>query len=125
MKPFFVLDSYEPNTYVVFFEHPDFMGGGIGGSYHVIGARIMGFSYPNYLRYMRDNFNGVIHNRQGYSYMIYKSQSDALMAAQELNKYWTAIEETLLTLSLDKSEACQSVAAKIGERFVEVAAEEY
>lgn len=104
MKPFTVLDHYEEGFYMVFFEHPDFMGGNFGGSYHIIASRILGLTYPNYLRYMRDKFGGEIRGREGYSTVIFKDQGKALIAAQELNKAWQSVEKALSQVTLERKD---------------------
>lgn len=95
MKPFELYEGYEDGTYMIVFIHDTFMGGYNGGSYSIIGARVLGLSYANYLRYMRDTYDAEVRGREGYSYLIFKDQGKCLMAVQELNKYWVEIENAL------------------------------
>ena len=95
MKPFELYEGYEDGTYMIVFIHDTFMGGYNGGSYSIIGARVLGLSYANYLRYMRDTYGAEVRGREGYSYLIFKDQGKCLMAVQELNKYWAEIENAL------------------------------
>lgn len=95
MKPFELYEGYEDGTYMIVFIHDTFMGGYNGGSYSIIGARVLGLSYANYLRYMRDTYDAEVRGREGYSYLIFKNQGKCLMAIQELNKNWQKIETAL------------------------------
>ena len=95
MKPFELYEGYEDGTYMIVFIHDTFMGGYNGGSYSIIGARVLGLSYPNYLRYMRDTYDAEVRGREGYSYLVFKDQGKCLMAIQELNKNWQKIETAL------------------------------
>lgn len=95
MKPFELYEGYEDGTYMIVFIHDTFMGGYNGGSYSIIGARVLGLSYPNYLRYMRDAYDAEVRGREGYSYLVFKDQGKCLMAIQELNKNWQKIETAL------------------------------
>lgn len=61
------------------------------GTFNAIAARLFGLSYPNYLRFMRDNYNGTIIGRQGYSYITFKNSSDCDRAVKELNRRWDII----------------------------------
>lgn len=48
-----------------------------GGSYHVLLARILGLSYAQSLRFLRDSLKGKIVGRKGYAYMKYPESSRA------------------------------------------------
>lgn len=101
MKPFELYETYEEGTYMIMFRHDNFMGGYNGGSFSIIGARVLGLSYPNYLRYMRDTYGGEIRGREGYPYLIFKDQGKCLMAIQELNKNWKKIETALQSYCIE------------------------
>ena len=124
MKPFELYEGYEDGTYMIVFIHDTFMGGYNGGSYSIIGARVLGLSYPNYLRYMRDTYVGEIRGREGYSYLVFKDQGKCLMAIKELNKYWVEIENALqsyCTEALDKNcEGMVSDSAIINDKVREI-----
>lgn len=124
MKPFELYEGYEDGTYMIVFIHDTFMGGYNGGSYSIIGARVLGLSYPNYLRYMRDTYDAEVRGREGYSYLIFKNQGKCLMAIQELNKNWQNIETALqsyCTEPLDKNcEGMVSDSAIINDKVREI-----
>lgn len=67
----------------------------MNGSYNVLAARILGFTYPDYLRYVRQNFNGELRGKEGYSYCIFKNKKDAMKLALKLNKEWEKIEKVI------------------------------
>lgn len=46
-----------------------------GGSYHVLLARILGLSYAQSLRFLRDSLKGKIVGKKGYAYMKYPESS--------------------------------------------------
>lgn len=66
------------------------------GSYNIIPARILGFSFPDYLRYVRDNFNATLRGREGYSVAFYKNKEDCKNIVNLLNKEWWKIEKELV-----------------------------
>lgn len=43
-------------------------------SYHVIGARLLGLSYPDYLRYCR-TLGAELRGVQGYSFPVWKTSA--------------------------------------------------
>lgn len=94
MNAFKVVECSEPNTYMVGLEDAIYVIGQCGsGSYNIFAARVLGFTYPDYLRYVRDNFNATLKGREGYSYAVYKSRNDCYDIVKLLNKYWKQIEE--------------------------------
>lgn len=96
MKPFSLIESYNEGRYSIIFEHSLLNNGTIcGGSFNVIGARVLGLSFANYLRYMRDRHNATLKGREGYSSFYFNNQADGLIAIQELNKAWKKIEDVL------------------------------
>ena len=124
MKPFELYEGYEDGTYMIVFIHDTFMGGYNGGSYSIIGARVLGLSYPNYLRYMRDTYDAEVRGREGYSYLVFKDQGKCLMAIQELNKNWQKIETALQSYCsepFDKNcEGMVSDSAIINDKVIEI-----
>lgn len=58
------------------------------GSYNILPARLMGFTYVQYLKYCVANFNAVLCGREGYSYCLYKTKADCHKACVVINKYW-------------------------------------
>lgn len=95
MKPFSVTETYQENTYLIGFSHEKFFGGEASGSYHIIGARILGLTYANYLRYIRDNFNAELRGKEGYSYPVFKDIDSCKKAVNHLNEVWNKIGKTL------------------------------
>lgn len=70
------------------------------GSYNVIQARILGFTYPDYLRYCRANHSGTIRGREGYSYCVYKEKSNCAAVCKILNDEWQKFISNVKGLSL-------------------------
>ena len=68
------------------------------GSYNIVASRILGFSYPDYLRYVRQNYNATLKGRAGYSYAIYKNWNDCYDIVALLNKKWREVEDELIGL---------------------------
>ena len=66
------------------------------GSYGVIQAKILGFTYPNFLRYCRANFNGLLRGREGYSYCVFKNKVDASRLCGLLNQEFNKVKEAIL-----------------------------
>lgn len=77
---------------IPFADSPDFY---CKGSYNVIEARLLGFTYPDYLRYCRANFNGVLRGREGYTYCVFKNKKDCLAICEMLNREFKKVEESL------------------------------
>ena len=65
------------------------------GSFNVVAARILGFSYPDYLRYVRDNHNATLKGKQGYSYAVYKDRKDCVAVVTLLNDTWRKVEAAI------------------------------
>lgn len=66
------------------------------GSYNVLAARLLGLTYPDYLRYVRKNYNAELHGRTGYSYCTFKNKADAVKLIMQLNKEWSKVEKALM-----------------------------
>lgn len=64
-----------------------------GGSYNVIQARLLGFTYPDYLRYCRAKHKGTLRGRTGYSYVVFKDKKDCLDVCKLLNNEWKKVKE--------------------------------
>lgn len=52
-------------------------------------ARVLGISFPEYLRYCRDECGGTIYGKTGYPYVQYDKKEDAQKICKLLNTYWT------------------------------------
>lgn len=99
MKAFKITETCNENEYMVGLE--DFVYKLIGKqsgsfSFNIVAARVLGFSYPEYLKYVRDNYNATIRGRAGYSYAFYKNRNDCYDIVKVLNTAWSKIEEVLV-----------------------------
>lgn len=67
-----------------------------GISYWILAARLMRMSYPNYLRYIRDELGGEIvkNNEIIYTYVI-KDKKVCDNLVKELNERWNEWEASL------------------------------
>lgn len=92
MTKFFVYQAMDMKHYMIGLEHPEWniMK---EGSYGVFEARVLGLSFAKSLEYIRDNFNGIIKGREGYSYIYFKSKVDAEKLAVFLNKRLRQIQD--------------------------------
>lgn len=63
-------------------------------SFHLINARTLGFTYPEYLLYCKSN-GAVLRGREGYSYPIFENKENANKVLEVLNSNWSAIEKQL------------------------------
>lgn len=99
MNIFKVSEAMDSNTYMVGIEDTFYniiLPYRQKGSYNVIAARVLGFSYPDYLRYVRDNYNALLKGKEGYSYAYYKNKEDCHRIVVELNKMWELYEDKIL-----------------------------
>lgn len=92
MKAFENAESLlDANTRRIAFNGHGLIGNIEKGSYNVIAARLFGLSYPNFLRFAREYYNGTIVGKQGYSYITFKNNSDCDRIVKELNSRWDEI----------------------------------
>lgn len=63
-------------------------------SYHVVGARLMGLSYPNYLRYLQ-SCGGKLKGKEGYAFVYFESTAACQKVCKDLQKRWDEMEEKL------------------------------
>lgn len=99
MNAFKVTEGIDNGTYMVGLEdfiYELFKVHYISGSYNILAARVLGFSYPDYLRYVRDNYKATLKGREGYSYAIYKNRNDCYDIVKELNRFWKLIENSFI-----------------------------
>ena len=66
------------------------------GSYNIVGARVLGLSYPQYLRFLRDEFGAKLKGKVGYSYAIWENEEDCKKAVNEINSHWKKIKDTVI-----------------------------
>lgn len=84
MTNFYVFLASDMKHYMVGVEHPDWNITDTG-SYGVFEARVLGLSYAQSLEYIRDNFNGILKGKQGYTHVYFKNKSDADKLSSFLN----------------------------------------
>lgn len=98
MRAFMVSEACNEGEYMVRLTDEMFsLMGCQSGSFNIVAARILGFSYPDYLRYVRDNYNAVLKGKQGYSYAIYKDRKDCVAVVTLLNDTWRKIEAAIIS----------------------------
>lgn len=106
MKAFKVTETCTENEYMVGLD--DYIYQLIGkqsGSFNIVAARVLDFTYPDYLRYVRQNYNATLKGKKGYSYAVYKDRKDCVAVVTLLNDAWKKIEKAMV----DKMEDEKSV----------------
>ena len=63
-------------------------------SYHILGARLLGLSYPDYLTYCQST-GARLRGRNGYTYPVWESSSAAQMVVKELEKQWKILTDNI------------------------------
>lgn len=93
MNAFVVRESGDLTAYMIglteeFHEKcPNFV---LRGSYGVLAARLLGFTYPEYLRYCATQ-GGELKGRYGFPHVIFKNRVDALKICNRINQEWDKI----------------------------------
>lgn len=64
-------------------------------SYHVLDARLLGLSYPDYLKFCSSK-GAKLRGRKGYTYPIWEKEKDCKEICQLLNKEWSEIRKVLI-----------------------------
>lgn len=106
MKAFKVTETCTENEYMVGLD--DYIYQLIGkqsGSFNIVAARVLDFTYPDYLRYVRQNHNATLKGKKGYSYAVYKDRKDCVAVVTLLNDAWKKVEKAMV----DKMEDEKSV----------------
>lgn len=62
----------------------------IKSSYQLVAARLLGFSYPDYLRYARSK-GAKLQGRDGYSLVVFPEISKCEKFCNELNTEWKKV----------------------------------
>ena len=57
-------------------------------SYSIAPARVLGMPYSDYLRFARDQCNGIIVGKTGFPIVYFDSKQDIVQLQSLLNKYW-------------------------------------
>lgn len=65
------------------------------GSYNVLSARLLGLSYPDYLKYCRAQHGGIIKKSKGYPYCVFKEKANCSRVCGLLNTEWRKVERFL------------------------------
>ena len=61
-------------------------------SFNVLYCRLLGVSYADGWRYIRDNYNGKIHGREGrFCYVTFYNERDCRDFCNLLNERWKAL----------------------------------
>lgn len=91
------------NKFKIHLNEEAFLGEHCYGSLNVVAARILGISYPNYLRYMRDNYAATIRGKNGYPYLVFDTKEDCNEAIKFLNSYWRQFTKQVNLKTLEKN----------------------
>ena len=106
MKAFKVTETCTENEYMVGLD--DYIYQLIGkqsGSFNIVAARVLDFTYPDYLRYVRQNYNATLKGKKGYSYAVYKDRKDCVAVVTLLNDAWKKIEKAMVDKMEDEKSA--------------------
>ena len=57
------------------------------GSYHVLGARLLGLTYPDYLAYCKSK-GAHLRGKRGYTYPVWETDAAAQVVVRELQFQW-------------------------------------
>ena len=76
----------QPGKYIIRANHETFHLYSTDGSYNVIGARLMGLTYANYLRMCRDIYGAeIVGKGSNYPYPIFKFSKELVDLVDQLN----------------------------------------
>lgn len=64
---------------------------GMTGSLHVLGARVCGIPYAEYLRYCRSKYRAELRGKIGYPYPIFYDKKNAEKLAKELSERFSSV----------------------------------
>jgi hypothetical protein len=90
-KVFKVQESAVVGEYMIIFDVFAVDVPPISSSYNVVAARLLGFTFPDYLRYCKSR-GAELRGKQGYTYAIWKNKTMAESLVKELNKIWGEVE---------------------------------
>lgn len=97
MRAFKVGEACNEGEYMVKLEDSMYeLIGKQSGSFNIVAARILGFSYPDYLRYVRQNHHATLKGKEGYSYAVYKDRKDCVAVVTLLNDAWRRVEAAII-----------------------------
>lgn len=92
-KAFYPLDFHNNNTYMIRYSDEVYaFVGKTGSSFNVLPARVMGLSFPSFLRFARDKYNATLGGQsKKYVTMTFENKKDCQELCDVLNKRWEAI----------------------------------
>lgn len=67
---------------------------GISCSYQLVAARLLGFSYPDYLRYGRSK-GAIIQGRFGFGLLVFEKLLACRDFCKELNAEWEKVKKVV------------------------------
>lgn len=67
---------------------------GINCSYQLVAARLLGFSYPDYLRYGRSK-GAKIQGNDGFGLLVFEKMLDCKDFCKELNAEWKKVQQAV------------------------------
>lgn len=59
-------------------------------SYNVVPARLLGFTYPDYLRYCRAH-GAILKGKDGYTHPVWTDKTDCKKICDLINKEWEKV----------------------------------
>lgn len=68
------------------------------GSFNVIAARVLGMTFPDYLRFVREKYSATLQGREGYTCYYFKNRQDCARLVNDLNRIWRNIEKEALVI---------------------------
>ena len=103
MRAFTVSETCNEGEYMVKLTDEMFsLMGCQSGSFNIVAARVLDFTYPDYLRYVRQNHNATLKGKKGYSYAVYKDRKDCVTVVTLLNDAWKKVEKAMVDKMEDK-----------------------
>lgn len=64
-------------------------------SYHVLGARLLGLTYPNYLKFCSSK-GATFRGKTGYTYPVWKEEKNCKEVCTLLNREWNKVKKILI-----------------------------
>lgn len=108
-KQFFPTETYD-GRYMIGFYFEDFrlrdkdISFYFASSYNVVPARLLGFSYPDFLRYCEKN-GATLKGKNGYTHAVWKEKNDCNRVCELINKEWEKVAAAFqFYMSNDKQE---------------------
>ena len=92
-KPFSPIDLFNDGLYSIKLSEEVYsFFGCTESSFNVVPSRIMGLSYPSFVRFARDNFNAILGGQSiKYITLKFKERKDCQALCDVLNKRWSEL----------------------------------